>query len=261
MFVRIAEKIIYGYANIVAAACKALRIGPNALSIFGMLLHFLPATLFVLGKFTAGGLTLVGVVLFDAIDGAVARLTGRSTNFGAFLDSCLDRYSDIIIFSGLLIYTVRSHEGAVRFGAPVIVILSAIAAAYAVSYTRGRAERVLPELKNGYWGRVERLIMLLIGVTLWRGGIALWVLAIFPHITALHRMLLTRKKLRVLDKTGSMQKALDANFGLLLRIIFLDFKRGSIAYDIACAFFITMYVWLPMEWIRWLNERVMALIA
>lgn len=261
MIIRIAEKIIYTYTGIFAAVCSKLGIGPNALSVFGLLLHFMPTVFFVLGKFTAGGFTLIGVVLFDAIDGAVARKTGKVTLFGGFLDSCLDRFSDIIIYSGLLIFTIRSPERAVLRGAPVVVILCAVAAAYSISYSRARAEKVLPELKNGYWGRVERLIMLIIGTLLWKGGLGLWVLAIFPYLTVAHRILLARKRLRILDESGSLDEARQANFGLGLRILFLDFKRGSIPYDIVSVFFIMLYVWVPMEWIHRLNECVMRLAA
>ncbi len=257
MIVKLAEKIIRAYADLVARICVALRIGPNALTVFGTLANLLPAIFFAFGKFTAGGVTLVVVVLFDSIDGTVARMTGKVSKFGAVLDSCMDRYADAIIYAGLLVYTVRCPEGAVRFGAPALVILSALAASFGVSYTRARAETFLPHLKCGYWGRVERLIMLIIGTCLWQGGLALWVLAIFPHFTVIHRLMLARKQIGVLEKTGDMERALRENLGRGWRIFFLDFKRGSIPYDIASVFFIMLFVWVPRAWVEALNAAAM----
>ncbi len=257
MIVKLAEKIIRTYADLVARLCAALHIGPNALTVFGTLANLLPAIFFACGKFTAGGVTLIAVVLFDSIDGTVARMTGKTSKFGALLDSCMDRYADAIIYAGLLLYTLRNPEDAVQFGAPALVIFSALVASFGVSYTRARAEMFLPHLKGGYWGRVERLIMLIIGTCLWQAGLGLWVLAIFPYFTIAHRLMLARKRIGVLEKTGDVERALKENLSLGWRIFFLDFKRGSVPYDIVCAFFITLYVWVPREWVEALNAAAM----
>ena len=260
MIVKLSEKIIRTYADLVARACTALRLGPNALTLFGTLANLLPAAFFAFGMFTAGGVTLIAVVLFDAIDGTVARKTGKVTKFGAVLDSCMDRYADAIIYAGLLVFVARDPSAAVRFGAPSLVVFSALAAAFGVSYTRARVEAFLPGLKEGYWGRVERLIMLIIGTCLWQGGLALWVLAIMPHFTVAHRLLLARKRIGVLEKTGDLELAQRQNLPRIWRIFFLDFKRGSIPYDIVSAFFITLYVWVPREWVEALNAAAMKII-
>lgn len=272
MLVRIAEKIIYGVGGILGSACMALGLSPNAITVFGMAAMFVAGVLFGMGCFTAGGLVLFGACLFDSVDGLVARKTGRVTKFGAFFDSTLDRYSDLVVYGGLLVFAVREPANREWLAAPVAVIISAVAGAFLVSYTKARGDDMVGGISQGYWGRVERLIMLIIGVTVWRAGAALWILAVFPHITVLHRILIVRAKL-ILTGRENPQKADEGKggrrpwaklsqdgskviFPLPLRILFIDYRRGSVPYDIACAVFILADSLIPIEWVAALNRLV-----
>jgi CDP-diacylglycerol--glycerol-3-phosphate 3-phosphatidyltransferase len=283
MLVRIAEKIIYAAGGILGRICMALRLSPNAITVFGLAFTTFVGVLYGMGYLSAGGCVLTASCLFDSIDGFVARKTGRVTKFGGFFDSSLDRYADMAIYGGLLVYIARDPNARLWFSAPAIIIVLAAAGAFLVSYTKARGDNVVGEIKQGYWGRVERLILLIIGTCIGRGGTALLVLATLPHLTVIHRMLIVKAKLiltgqenpqgskgvrrqgEVPDAVGDFGRGLTpvtrrlwwarlsadgamVIFPWPLRIIFLDYKRGSIPYDIACAFFVLTNIFIPLEW-------------
>jgi CDP-diacylglycerol--glycerol-3-phosphate 3-phosphatidyltransferase len=127
------------------------------------------------------GVLIVVVGLFDALDGALARSTGQTSRFGAFLDSTLDRFAEIALYLGLL-YLYRADPLAT-----VLVYLS-ITGSLMVSYTRARAEGLGLECKVGFFTRLERLGVLVLGLLLERTILALLVLAVFSNLTALQRM-------------------------------------------------------------------------
>jgi CDP-diacylglycerol--glycerol-3-phosphate 3-phosphatidyltransferase len=136
-----------------------------------------------LGNLRMGGLLVLPVSLFDGVDGTLARYTGKTSKFGAFLDSTLDRYEEGALFCGLLWHfaTIGSRQGA---------ILAAVAlfGSLAVSYTRARAEGLDVECKVGLFTRVERIVALSIGLMLGLPIPTLWLLAIMTHFTALQRI-------------------------------------------------------------------------
>src|SRR5215472_12936828 len=104
------------------------------------------------------GLVVIGAGLFDMVDGRVARETNRVTRFGGFFDSVLDRYSDLALFMGLLVY----YAWIGRFG---YIVLTAIVmtGSVMVSYTRARAECTIPKCKVGFLERPERVVLIIIG--------------------------------------------------------------------------------------------------
>jgi CDP-diacylglycerol--glycerol-3-phosphate 3-phosphatidyltransferase len=124
---------------------------------------------------------MVPVGLLDAVDGALARVTDRATRFGAFLDSTLDRFGEIALYLGLL-YLYR--------GSPLetLLIYLTITGSLMVSYTRARAEGLGIECKVGWFGRFERLAVLVVGLVLEQVLIALVILAVFSNLTALQRI-------------------------------------------------------------------------
>jgi CDP-diacylglycerol--glycerol-3-phosphate 3-phosphatidyltransferase len=272
MLIKIAEKIIYAAGAILGGIFMALRLSPNAITVFGLTLMTFVGVLYGMGFLIAGGYVLIAACLFDSIDGFVARKTGRVTKFGGFFDSSLDRYADIALYGGLLVYSARDPNARLWFTAPIIIIVLAVAGAFLVSYTKARGDSVAGEIKQGYWGRVERLILLIIGTCIGRGGTALWVLATLPHLTALHRMLIVKAKLILTGqenpqagKSGGARKLWWAKlsddgtkviFPWPLRVVFLDYKRGSIPYDIACAIFILTNIFIPLNWIAQLNSLI-----
>jgi CDP-diacylglycerol--glycerol-3-phosphate 3-phosphatidyltransferase len=122
----------------------------------------------------------------DMADGEVARRQGRVTIFGAFLDSVLDRYSDMILYMGLIVYYVTIG----RFFYGVLAAV-AMAGSVMVSYTRARAECLIPACKVGFMERPERMVLLIIGGLFNRVAPVLWVIAVLSTITVIHRVVYT----------------------------------------------------------------------
>ncbi len=161
-----------------------LGVTPNTLTVLGLLLNVGVAILLAQGHFLAGGLLLIGASLFDALDGSLARLTDRACRFGAFFDSTLDRYSEVVIFGGLLLH--YTGQGAQIEPA---LVYAAIVGSLMVSYTRARAEGLDVECKVGLATRVERMALISLGLMLGRVHLMLWLVAILANLTALQRML------------------------------------------------------------------------
>jgi len=171
-------KIVHGLA--------ATGVHPNFLTFFGLLVNIWAAMLFAAGRFQAAGAVMIFAGLFDMVDGRVARAQGRVTRFGAFFDSVIDRYSDLILYLGLLIYYANVSRN--RYA---ILVGIAMAGSVMVSYTRARAESLIPECKAGFFERPERIVLLIIGALSNRIAPALWILAIGPNITVIHRIIHT----------------------------------------------------------------------
>ncbi len=160
-------------------------LSPNTLTLVGLLLNVVVAIVIALGHPWAGGVLLLLASAFDLLDGAVARASDAVTRFGGFFDSTLDRYSEIVVFFGLLIYLLGTPEA--RVGS--VLVFAAAVGSLMISYARARAEAAGFGASVGVLPRPERVILLalalLVGHPLW----ALWVLAILTHVTAAMRIL------------------------------------------------------------------------
>ena len=175
-------------------ALSILRIHPNALTSFGLVLNIVAAVLFGQGRFFAAGLVVVGAGVFDMVDGRVARVTNRVTPFGAFFDSVIDRYSDMALYMGLLVYYARGE----RFFYVVLVAV-VMAGSVMVSYSRARAESLIPSCKAGFLERPERIVLIIIGALSNHMAPVLWVLAVLSNITVIHRIIYTYQETRAID--------------------------------------------------------------
>src|SRR5262249_20253509 len=151
---------------------------PNVLTFLGLVINICAAWLFARGKFFQAGLVVIGAGLFDMVDGRVARATDRVTRFGGFFDSVLDRYSDLALFFGLLVYYASIN----RF---FYIVLTAIVmtGSVMVSYTRARAENSIPKCKVGFLERPERVVLIIIGALFDRMAPVLWVTAVLSNLT------------------------------------------------------------------------------
>jgi CDP-diacylglycerol--glycerol-3-phosphate 3-phosphatidyltransferase len=156
-------------------------VSPNVLTVVGFLAMVGVAWVLSQGYERLAGLLIIVVGLFDALDGALARSTGKTTTFGAFFDSTLDRFAEIALYLGLL-YLYRGHTLA------VVLIYLTITGSLMVSYTRARAEGLRVECKVGLLTRLERLGVLVLGLLLNLTFWALVVLAVLSNLTALQRM-------------------------------------------------------------------------
>jgi CDP-diacylglycerol--glycerol-3-phosphate 3-phosphatidyltransferase len=162
------------------------RIHPNVLTFIGLLINIWAAWLFSQGKFRWAGLVVIGAGLFDMVDGRVARASNQVTRFGGFFDSVVDRYSDLALFVGLLVYYASIN----RF---FYIVLTAVVmtGSVMISYTRARAENVIPKCKVGFLERPERIVLIIIGALFDRMAAVLWVIAFFSNLTVIHRMIYT----------------------------------------------------------------------
>jgi CDP-diacylglycerol--glycerol-3-phosphate 3-phosphatidyltransferase len=171
------------------------RIHPNVLTFLGLLVNGVAAALLASGRFLAAGVVIMVAGLFDMVDGRVARETNRVTRFGGFFDSVLDRYSDLVLLMGLLVYYASIN----RF---FYVVLTAVVmtGSVMVSYTRARAECTIPRCKVGFMERPERLVLFLIGALTGRMAQVLWVIAVLSNMTVAHRMIYTWQETRRLEE-------------------------------------------------------------
>src|SRR5580698_5610751 len=162
------------------------KIHPNVLTFLGLVINIVAAVLLAAGQFRSAGFVIIGAGLFDMVDGRVARETNRVTRFGGFFDSVLDRYSDLGVLVGLLVFYASIN----RF---FYVVLTAIVmtGTVMVSYTRARAENTIPKCKVGFLERPERVVLVIIGALFNRMAPVLWVIAVLSNITVIHRMIYT----------------------------------------------------------------------
>jgi CDP-diacylglycerol--glycerol-3-phosphate 3-phosphatidyltransferase len=154
------------------------------LTVVGLLLNLGVAVVIAGGQPRLGGALLLVASAFDMLDGAVARATGSVSPFGGFLDSTLDRYSEAVVFGGVLVYLLGTADG--ELGA--VLVFVATVGALLISYARARAEAAGFRASVGLVARPERVILLaiclLVGQPLW----ALWILAVATHWTAVTRI-------------------------------------------------------------------------
>jgi CDP-diacylglycerol--glycerol-3-phosphate 3-phosphatidyltransferase len=182
--------------NAIVSALALSRVHPNVLTFIGLLINIWAAFLFAEGKFRWAGMVVIGAGLFDMVDGRVARETNRVTKFGGFFDSVLDRYSDLGLLVGLLVYYASIN----RF---FYVVLTAIVmtGTVMVSYTRARAENTIPKCKVGFLERPERVVLIIIGALFNHMAPVLWVIALLSNITVIQRMIFTWQETRGLESS------------------------------------------------------------
>jgi CDP-diacylglycerol--glycerol-3-phosphate 3-phosphatidyltransferase len=164
-----------------------LGIHPNTMTLIGLAGNMVAAILLARGEIRGLLVLLMGPV--DAIDGAIARHSGKVTRFGGFLDSVVDRYSELFILGGLLIYYLN-QAGYL----PIILIYLTAAGSILVSYTRARGEAAGYPVTGGLLTRVERYLILVPCLLIDRPLIALWLLAVLTNFTAIQRIFLVRAK-------------------------------------------------------------------
>jgi CDP-diacylglycerol--glycerol-3-phosphate 3-phosphatidyltransferase len=177
------------------------RISPNVLTFLGLVINSLAAVFFGLADahnyiryFLYAGLVIIGAGIFDMVDGRVARQTDQVTIFGAFFDSVIDRYSDVVLFFGLVVFYARGN----RFfyvGLAAFVMVTSLM----VSYTRARSEALIGSCKVGFMERPERVVLIILGALFERWGTmapALWVLAVLATLTVIHRIAYTYQQTR-----------------------------------------------------------------
>lgn len=194
-----------GFGKVLAALVRLLTLSgvhPNVLTLIGLVVNGVAAWILGRGEFLYGGLIILSAAVFDLTDGAVARSANKVTRFGAFLDSVMDRYSDLILLTGLLVHYARIE----RFSYMVLTAV-VMTGTVLVSYSRARAENLIPKCKVGFMERPERIVLLIIGALFDRMAAVLWVMAVLSNLTVIHRIVHTWKesrKLAEVEVSGSV---------------------------------------------------------
>jgi CDP-diacylglycerol--glycerol-3-phosphate 3-phosphatidyltransferase len=162
---------------------------PNVITFIGLLIVIFASYLILKGNFREGGLVLIVGSILDAVDGQIARIKGKTSKFGAFFDSTLDRYAEFFIFFAIAFS---------RVGTLLVSALSfaTILGAYLTSYTRARAESLGIEIREGFFTRVERLVIIIIGLIILSNYLVyiMIILAIGSNLTAIQRILIAYKR-------------------------------------------------------------------
>lgn len=200
-----------GATKILDALVRGLAhsgVHPNILTVIGVLISIACGVLFGIGEFFWAGVVLILANVFDMLDGNVARLTGNVTRFGGFLDSSLDRISDMIAFIGIIVFYASNTPQ--RSVTNVFLAGLAMMASVMVSYTAARSDSLGVKANVGFLQRPERIVLLIIGaLSTWnwdsdfflfnRMPQVLWVLAIGSTWTFIHRMIHTWREFRKME--------------------------------------------------------------
>ncbi len=187
------------------------KINPNVLTFLGLVINMIAAAFLAFGHFRTAGCVIIFAGLFDMVDGRVARETNRVTRFGAFFDSVLDRYSDIALLVGLLVY-----YGTINRAFYVVLTAIVMAASVMISYTRTRAENIIPTCKVGFLERPERIVLFIIGALFDRMAPVLWVIAVLGNLTVVHRMIFTYQESKRLEDAQLRARSVGASSGKTL---------------------------------------------
>ena len=171
-----------------------LHLRPNHLTVCGLGVSVATAVAFASGRTRPAGVLLVLAGLFDYFDGSLARASGQVTPFGGFLDSVIDRYSDLVVLLGIVLLFVDAGNGR-----GIAITMVALIGTVMVSYTKARAESIGVACNVGFMERPERMICMIAGALLDLLEPVLWILALLTNATAVHRIVFTRHATRGVD--------------------------------------------------------------
>ena len=174
---------------------NGIGMTPNMMTYLGLLGNALAGVFIALGNMLLGGVLVLVMGPIDALDGTMARLRGEPTAFGAFVDSVSDRYSELFILGGLLYYFITLNH---RMG--ILLVYLAASGSVLVSYVRARGESLGFNPKVGILTRAERYLVMAPLLLIHQPMVALWMIAIFSHITALQRIWQVRSQAKSMTK-------------------------------------------------------------
>jgi len=194
----ISEKLGHRLDNVASKIAKFIfgeNVNPHFLTLMGLVINLGAALCLGKGYWVAGGCLILLAGFFDILDGAVARVFNKTSKFGGFLDSVIDRYSDIVLLIGIIwYYAIRGELGYVFIAC--IVLMGCIL----IPYSRAKAEIFLDRCNIGLMERAERTILLAIGSIFGFMNFVLWILAILTHITVFQRIHFAWKEMQKLEE-------------------------------------------------------------
>ena len=230
----------------IIAVSVALGIHPNTLTLIGVLINVGAAFALAKDHFLLAGVIMIVANIFDFIDGKVAHITGKQSEFGAFWDSTLDRFSDLALFTGLIwLYADLGRNG--------YVLITTLTLIFSImtSYARARAECLIDKCKVGFMERPERIVLFMIGAFTNRMAGVLWVVLILSIVAVANRIYYTYLALNTLPMPT----------GLFWRYFFWRDERATLPYDLWVVA-ILAFVWLtPPDWISDPTARGLGLLG
>jgi CDP-diacylglycerol--glycerol-3-phosphate 3-phosphatidyltransferase len=219
----------------------ALGISPNTLTLIGVLINCAAGFALAHDHFVLAGVIMICANIFDFIDGKVAFITGRQSEFGAFWDSTLDRFSDIALFLGLIYLYANLRRTDYVMVASLGLMFSIM-----TSYARARAESLIDKCKVGFMERPERIVLFMIGAFTNRMAAVLWVILVLSIFTVANRIYYTYLVLN--DRP--MPRGSNPVSAVLWRALFWRDERGTLPYDL-WVIAILAFVWLtPPDWLH-----------
>jgi CDP-diacylglycerol---glycerol-3-phosphate 3-phosphatidyltransferase len=220
-------------------ACVAMRVHPNTLTLIGVLINVGAAWALGFGHFVVAGVIMLVANIFDFIDGKVAHRLQLQSQFGAFWDSTLDRFSDLALLTGLIfLYS--------KLGRTDYVMIAALALIFSImtSYARARAESLVEKCKVGFMERPERIVLFMIGAFTNRMAAVLWVILVLSILAVVNRIYYTYLELNrrpLPSRVGAI--------GVFNRAFFWTEERATLPYDL-WVIAILAFVWLtPPAWL------------
>lgn len=191
---------VHGIADPIADLLARLGFTPNTLTLIGFLMNVTVAVILSQGEMRWGAVAFFLASAFDGLDGTLARRLNRVSRFGAFLDSTVDRLSEAAVFLGLLVW--YTGQGAKQ---EIVLIYATIVGSLMVSYLRARAEGLGMDCKVGLLTRLERFIVLFVGLLLGQVTITLWIMAFLTNFTALQRLVYVWRRSEAEEAESALQ--------------------------------------------------------
>jgi len=223
----------------IIGGCVALRIHPNTLTLIGVIVNVGAAWALAFGRFILAFVLMLVANIFDFIDGKVAHQLQLQSEFGAFWDSTLDRFSDLALLTGLIfLYS--------KLGRSDYVLIAALTLIFSImtSYARARAESLVDRCKVGFMERPERIVLFMIGAVTNRMAGVLWVIFTLSILAVANRIYYTYLALNRLPMPSREGIA-----GVFTRAFFWTDERTTLPYDL-WVIAILAFVWLtPPDWL------------
>src|SRR4249919_4302898 len=219
--------------------CVRLRIHPNTLTLIGVIVNVAAAWALGFGRFRLAFVIMLVANIFDFIDGKVAHILGLQSEFGAFWDSTLDRFSDLALLTGLIFLYSKLNRSDYVMIAALTLIFSIM-----TSYARARAESLVEKCKVGFMERPERIVLFMIGAFTDRMAAVLWVILVLSILAVANRIYYT-----YLALNKRPLPAREGLAGIFNRALFWTDERTSLPYDL-WVIAILAFVWLiPPDWL------------
>ena len=223
----------------IIALCVTLRIHPNTLTLIGVIINVGAAWALGFRRFVLAGVVMIIANIFDFIDGKVAHELRLQSQFGAFWDSTLDRFSDLALLTGLIfLYS--------KLGRTDYVMVTALTLIFSImtSYARARAESLVEKCKVGFMERPERIVLFWIGAGTNRMAAVLWVILVLSILAVANRIYYT-----FLVLNGRPMPSKEGLRGVFNRAFFWTDERTTIPFDL-WVIAILAFVWLtPPDWL------------